>query len=134
VPVAEWPLDLNGKPSHPWKWSAYLYLLDTATGEASTFWTNTTGGWIAVDDLTKQILAMRRMEPNAIPLVSLMSRDMPTRFGASKPRPHFQICGWKTRSGVGPQQPSLSAPEPQKDPGPPAATSSEAVFNDAVPF
>src|SRR5215468_7525354 len=38
VDEKDWPLDFNGKPDHPWKLTRYLYLMDTKTGEISTFW------------------------------------------------------------------------------------------------
>jgi hypothetical protein len=104
VPTNEWPLDLNGKPQHPWRWTAYVYLLNTSTGEASTFWTNTIGGDVAVRALTDQIALMRRMKPGAIPIVALESRDMPTQYGGSKPRPHFKIMGWRERGRDGSPQ------------------------------
>jgi hypothetical protein len=100
----DWPPDLNGVPEHPWKWTRYLYLLDTAAGDISTFLSSTTGGRIAVDELRDQIAFMRRMRPDAIPIVALRSKDMPTQYGSTKPRPHFKILGWKTRDNVGPQQ------------------------------
>jgi hypothetical protein len=100
VPKEDWPLNLNGVPEHPWRWTQYIYLLDTATGEISTFWTNTIGGRIAIDQLSDQVDFMRRVRPDAIPIVALESRDMPTQFGGTKPRPHFAIRGWKTAGGT----------------------------------
>jgi hypothetical protein len=96
VDQKDWSLDLNGKPQHPWKLTYYLYLLDCETGEVATFWSNTTGGRIALGQLTDQVKFMRRVRPGAIPVVALESKDMPTQFGSTKPRPHFKICGWKT--------------------------------------
>lgn len=37
---------------------------------------------------------MRRRQPGAVPIVELRSRQMKTKYG-SKPRPHFQIKGWR---------------------------------------
>jgi len=110
VNESDWPLNLNGVPEHPWKLTHYLYLLDAATGEVSTFWTNTKGGRIAIDQLTDQVTFMRQVRPDAIPVVALESRDMPTSYGGSKPRPHFRILGYKMRSDVGSQN-MLTAPE-----------------------
>jgi hypothetical protein len=130
VPKEAWPKDLNGNPAHPWKWATYVYLLNTSTGELSTFWTNTVGGHIAVKDMSEQITLMRRMKPNAIPIVALESLDMPTSYGGTKPRPHFKICGWRTRESVGPPQAALAAPEQEEA----AKASGGAPFNDSVPF
>jgi hypothetical protein len=93
----KWPLDMNGKPAHPWKYTYFIYLLDAGTGEIGTFATNTIGGTIAVNDLRDQIKFMRNTRPGAVPIVSLQSRLMPTQFGTKKPRPHFKIEGWKIR-------------------------------------
>src|SRR5262249_25035364 len=56
VATEDWPLNLNHKPEHPWKWPHYIYLLDKNTGEFLTFWTNTTGGRVAVNNLSGQII------------------------------------------------------------------------------
>src|SRR6516225_2610066 len=37
VDEKDWPDDFDGRPEHPWKLTRYLYLLDTKTGEVSTF-------------------------------------------------------------------------------------------------
>jgi hypothetical protein len=118
VAESDWPNDLNGKPAHPWKLTRYLYLLDATTGEISTFWTNTTGGRVAIDQLSDQVKFMRQARPAAVPVVALESRDMPTQFGGTKPRPHFRILGWRQRDNAGtaatlagPEQASIEAPE-----------------------
>jgi hypothetical protein len=103
VDEKNWPLDFNGKPSHPWKLTRYLYLMDAATGEVSTFWTNTIGGKVAFDDLSHQVKVMRSVQPGAVPVVALESTLMPTQFGSKKPRPHFRIVGYKLRSEIGSQ-------------------------------
>jgi hypothetical protein len=108
VDKKDWPLDLNGNPSHPWKWTHYLYLLDTSTGEFSTFWSNTIGGNVAIGELSDQVSLMRNVRPGAIPVVALRSKMMPTQFGGDKPRPHFKILGWKAH---GSDQTLLAAPE-----------------------
>jgi hypothetical protein len=108
----DWPINLNGQKEHPWKWTLFLYLLDVETGEVSTFWSNTIGGRIAVEQLADQVQFMRQARPGALPVVALESRDMPTQFGGTKPRPHFRICGYKQRADVtSGEQNLLSAPE-----------------------
>jgi len=91
-----WPIGLDGNPQHPWKYTYFLYLIDLATGETLTFSTSTSGGSIAVGDLTSQIKYMRNVRPGAVPIVELQSRQMSTKYG-KKPRPFFQIKGWKVR-------------------------------------
>jgi hypothetical protein len=105
VDEADWPLNFNGQPEHPWKLTHYLHLLDAESGEFSTFWTNTTGGNLAVGQLSDQVNFMRQVRPNAIAVIALESREMPTKYGGTKPRPHFQILGWRERTGLaGPEQ------------------------------
>jgi hypothetical protein len=103
VDESDWPPNLNGTPEHPWKLTLYLYLLDVDTGEISTFWTNTVGGKVAIGQLADQVAFMRQARPDALPVVALESRDMPTQFGGTKPRPHFRILGYKSRGNVGAQ-------------------------------
>jgi hypothetical protein len=114
VPEADWPLNLNGVPEHPWKWTHYLYLLDTETGEISTFSSNTKGGNIAIGNLNDQVSFMRRAQPDAIPVIALESREMPTKYG-TKLRPHFKLLGWRTRGGTESGGLLLTGPE-QKAP------------------
>jgi hypothetical protein len=122
VPKENWPLDLNGQPQHPWRWTDYLYLVDVTTGEFSTFSSSTTGGHIAVRELSDQVSLMRNVRPNAIPIVALESKDMPTQFGSTKPRPFFRLIGWKTRDAEQPQLVDMAKP------------TSEQVMQDEVPY
>jgi hypothetical protein len=115
VDEGDWPLDLNGVPEHPWKFTTYLPLLDIESGEISTFWTNTVGGDIAVGEITDQIAFMRTMRPAAIPVIALEARDFPTRHGGTKPRPYFHLLGWRERSDMGAPA-ALTGPD--QNPGP----------------
>jgi hypothetical protein len=114
VDEQDWPLNPNGDAEHPWKLTTYLRLLDAESGEISTFWTNTTGGNIAVGELADQVEFMRQMRPGAIPVIALDACDMPTRYGGTKPRPRFRILGWRERGGAG--APALLT-GPEQDPG-----------------
>ena len=58
---SDWPVGLDGKPSCPWKWTLFLYLMDADSGETLTFSSSTSGGSIAINDLTQQIKSMRNM-------------------------------------------------------------------------
>jgi hypothetical protein len=110
VDEKDYPLNLNGEREHPAKLTHYLYLLNEKTGEASTFWTNTTGGHIAIGELTDQVSLMRSMRgPGAMPVVALQAKEMPTQYGSTTPRPHFKILGWKMRDVAAPPQQLLSA-------------------------
>jgi hypothetical protein len=131
VEEKDWPLNLNGEPEHPWKLTHYLYLLNEKTGEIATFWSNTAGGNIAIGQLSDQVAFMRGMKPGAMPVVALQSRDMPTQYGGTKPRPHFQILRWKMRDATASQQ--LLPPEEQLRTVE-APTLSQQMGGDKVPW
>jgi hypothetical protein len=108
---ADWPLDLNKQPSCPWKWTLFSYLMDVDTGETLTFSSNTSGGKIAIDELTQQIKSMRSMRAGAMPVIELQSVQMPTKFGR-KPRPSMKVVSWRNRTvAVEEPPPQLEAPE-----------------------
>jgi hypothetical protein len=132
VDQGDWPLNLNGTPEHPWKYTLYLCLLDVDTGEVSTFWSSTIGGRIAVEQLTDQVKFMRQARPDALPVVALESRDMPTQFGGTKPRPHFRILGYKQRGNVGAQS-LLASPEQKVTLREVEAPSIAEQLNDGLP-
>jgi hypothetical protein len=122
-----WPMGLDGKPQSPWKYTLFAYLLDAATGESLTFSSSTSGGRIAVDELTAQIRYMRNMQPGAVPIVTLDSRQMNTKFG-KKPRPFFKIAGWKVRDAMAEDQPRLIVDNSA------GATKETNTFNDDIPW
>jgi hypothetical protein len=127
VDQKDWPLNFNGEPEHPWKWTHYLHLLDIASGEVSTFMSSTTGGNIAFRDLSDQVKIMRGMHPGTIPvpIIALERTMFPTSFGSKKARPHFKIVGYKLRSQIGTQ--NLLTDETK----PPPSLAEE--MNDALP-
>jgi hypothetical protein len=51
---------------------------------------------------------MRQVRPNAIPVVALDIKMMPTQYGSEKPRPYFRLLGWKEQATG---QNLLDAPE-----------------------
>jgi hypothetical protein len=98
-----WPISaMDGKPTCPWKWNQFLYLVDAESGESVTFTTHTAGGGIAIRDLTQQIKSMRQMQRGALPIVELQSVQFATKFG-KKPSA-FQNreleIAWRRRSGA----------------------------------
>jgi hypothetical protein len=103
VNEADWPKNFNGVAEHPWKWTTYLHLIDVETGEVSTFSSSTAGGNVAIGELSDQIAFMRRARPDAVPVIALESRDMPTKYGTTKPRPYFRILGWRGRGDAAAQ-------------------------------
>jgi hypothetical protein len=110
VDQADWPPGLPGQePKHPWKWTQFVWLLNTTTGEISTFTTNTTGGPIAIKELSDQVQFMRQMRPGAMPVIALESTIMPNEFRT--PRPRFRILGWRQRDDAGGTPAALTGPE-----------------------
>ena len=77
-----------------------VYLVDPDTAEAYTFSTSSWGGREAVIELGDTIARMRRAHPDAVPIVELRAREMPTKFG-KKSRPVLKITGSKSASGNG---------------------------------
>jgi hypothetical protein len=129
-PIADpstWPIGLDGKPQHPWRYTLFIYLIDATTGESLTFSSNTTGGRIAIDELTSQIKYMRNMQPGSVPIVTLESRQMTTKFGR-KPRPFFKIAGWKMRDRGDDEQPKMLAA------GNGDGTKETNAYDDEIPF
>lgn len=124
---SEWPDGLDGKPSDPWRYAKFLYLLDPLSAEVFTFTSSTTGGRIGISDLTDQIKLMRSTRPGAVPIVELQSRQMKTKFGM-KPRPFFQVVGWRVKSE---EATKLIADSTDKDDDG-AKTVNE--FDDSIPF
>ena len=73
---------------------------------------------------------MRRRKPGAVPIIELQSRQMKTKYG-SKPRPHFQIKGWRL---IGDDQPGMRDEQPMM-----TATDDNGVaevngYDDNIPF
>src|SRR6516164_9369349 len=126
---SEWPGGLDGDPADPWKYAKFLYLLDPLSVEVFTFTSSTTGGRIGISDLTAQIQLMRNTRPGAVPIVELQSRLMKTKFGM-KPRPFFQVCGWRVKSE---EATKLIADSADKSSGGEGAETTNAL-DDEIPF
>jgi hypothetical protein len=125
---SEWPDGLDRKPNDPWRYAKFLYLLDPVSAEVFTFTSSTTGGRIGLSDLCAQIQLMRRTRPGAVPIVELQSRQMKTKFGM-KPRPFFQVVGWRVKSD---EAQKLLA-DSKQDEGDDGSTTVN-TFDDEIPF
>jgi hypothetical protein len=76
-----------------------------------TYPTSTTGGHIAVGDISDRIKNMRRFRGEHVyPVITLSDTFMNTRFGGRQ-RPHFKIVRWVSFRGEGGQV-ALPPPEP----------------------
>ncbi len=92
-----WEEGLDGKPSDPWRDARYVHLVNPRTGAEFTFVTDSHGGRKGVGELKSSVANVRFAHPGAVPVVQLRSTTFPTRHGP-KPRPQFEIVGWKTKS------------------------------------
>ena len=95
---AQWPNGRDGKPSDPWADARYVYLVHPVSAAEYTFCTSTWGGRTAVSQLKNQIQSVRRVHPNAVPIVTLAGTSMPTKHGP-RPRPQFLVTEWRNTEG-----------------------------------
>jgi hypothetical protein len=102
---SKWERGLDGRPADPLQDSREILFVNPTTFETYTFCTSSFGGRRSVDELDSAMRNARRIRPDAVPLVSLESQPMPTRFGV-KCRPYFRILRWDT----GTEQPAIAPP------------------------
>src|SRR5262245_6627611 len=96
APREEWGNDLNGNPVGPFVRVLMLKLLEAKTMDRFAFITSSTGGSIAIGDLSDKVKIMRRFHgPNVVPVVSCGTTNFKTKFGLKK-RPNFSVIRWMT--------------------------------------
>jgi hypothetical protein len=79
----------------------------------------TAGQRIAIDRLTDKIQTMRMLRgARVVPLVTLSKVTMKTKFGP-KPRPEFEIIGWRDMDNYS---------------KPPAELATSEIISDDLPF
>jgi hypothetical protein len=131
IPVAEWELDLTGRPRPPWERVVAIYLVDLGTGTPYTYASATTGARIC---LQESVVIMRTLRgAHVLPLVNLEQRPMKTSFGM-KSRPHLQIIEWRTPGDGGGNLPPPSRPQltgPATTQAPPSATPASTASTSA---
>jgi hypothetical protein len=116
APREEWGTDFNGKPVGPYVLVLLLKLIDIVTLDRFAFVTNTTGGSIAVGDLSDKVKIMRELRGlNVSPVVALsVTTFKSANFGPRK-RPDFRPVRWLALSAdVLPQPKAAPAIEHQK--------------------
>jgi len=106
-----WEPGPGGEPSDPWQNSREVLLMDPLTCVALTFCTASAGGRSAVDDLKNAVRNARRLRPGVVPLISLESQAMPTRYGM-KSKPYLKIVDW---SVPGAEVTALAPPDDLND-------------------
>ena len=106
-----WEPGPGGEPFDPWQNSREVLLMDPLTCVALTFCTASAGGRSAVDDLKNAVRNGRRLRPGVVPLISLESQAMPTRYGM-KSKPYLKIVDW---SVPGAEVTALAPPDDLND-------------------
>jgi len=112
IPVAEWEIGLDGKPSKPWKTTYVIYMVDLKTGAMFTYEHDTFGAMLCFTNLEEAIAVMRMLRgEHVFPIVHLEKRPWKsTRFGMQM-RPHLQPTGdWRSPGGF---QSMTQSPTPQ---------------------
>jgi len=132
----------DGKPQGPWSCQWVIYLIDPSTLDKFSFPTNTTGGHIAVGDISDRIKNMRRFRGEHVyPVITLSDAFMNTRFGGRQ-RPHFEVKRWVKLDGERGEVEALPPPPQQttalslsevKEPSLKEEMADEIPFNDPTP-
>jgi hypothetical protein len=93
---SEWDAnDKTGERRDPWQQQHILPFEDPETGEYLIFVTGTVGGRIAIEKLCNFTGRQYKQKRQAgLPVIRLNAKDMPTKFGGTKPRPEFPIVRW----------------------------------------
>jgi hypothetical protein len=127
-PKSKWREGPDGKLRGPWACQWVIYLLDPLTLDKFSYPTNTTGGHIAVGELSNRIKDMRRLRGEHVyPVVTLGDTFMNTRFGGRQ-RPHFEVKRWIKLGGESGQVEALPPPSP------PPKSANESAPQPAVPL
>jgi hypothetical protein len=80
----------TGNLRDPWQEQQILPLEDLETGEYLIFVTSSVGGRIAVEKLCNFVSRQYKLSrQSGLPIIKLGTKDMPTKFGGTKPRPDF---------------------------------------------
>jgi hypothetical protein len=91
----------TGAPRDPWQ-QHILPLEDRETGEFVIFVTSSVGGRIAVERVCNFVgRQYKQKRQSGLPVIKLGSKDMPTKFGGTKPRPEFPIVRWHNLPPIG---------------------------------
>ena len=111
IPISEWEIGLDGKPTKPWKLTYVIYLVDLKTGALYTYAHDTYGAMQAYNALEEQIAVMRMLRGEHVwPIVHLEKRPWRSQTYGMQMRPHFQVVDWRATGAT----PVISpAPVPQ---------------------
>jgi hypothetical protein len=123
---SQWEPGLDGQPGDPWRFVKLVDLIDPMTLAEYRFETTTKGGHACIDELISRVNKARQIRPGATPILTLTTRPMRTRLGITRPRPCFNVEGWRFPDDAWP----LLPPSPSLPPPP----SPSGGMSDAIPF
>jgi hypothetical protein len=136
APREEWGVDFNGNPKGPYGLTLLLKLIDrNNTLGRFAFVTNSTGGSMAIGDLSARTKIMRQLRgPNIKAVVSCgVNNFKSTKFGLVK-RPDFRTVDWiEFYNGEREKLPPTSGPTPSLPPASSAASTTSAAPAAAAP-
>jgi len=119
IPISEWEIGLDGKPTKPWKLTYVIYLVDLKTGALYTYAHDTYGAMQAYNALEEQIAVMRMLRgEHVFPIVRLEKRQWKSQTYGMQMRPHFQVVDWRASGGT----PVISPPSTPQLTGPATVT------------
>jgi hypothetical protein len=113
IPIEQWELGLDGKPSKPWKITYVIYLVDVfKTGALYMYAHDTYGAMQCYHMLEERIAVMRMLRGEHVyPIVRLEKRQWKSATYGMQMRPHLEPTGdWRS---PGTMQSVQRAPAPQ---------------------
>jgi hypothetical protein len=95
----KWPLDDDGEPRDPWRYSNLLVLVKEDDGRLVTFSTNSKGGLSAIGELCKKYDEALLEHPDDDPVIAIGvdSYQHPNRKYGRIKYPTLEIVGWAKR-------------------------------------
>jgi len=101
IPIDQWELGLDGKPSRPWKITYVIYLVDLKTGALYMYAHDTFGAMQCYCILEERIAVMRMLRgEHVFPIVRLDKRQWKSATYGIQMRPHLEPTGdWRSPGG-----------------------------------
>jgi hypothetical protein len=136
IPIDQWELGLDGKPSKPWKITYVVYLVDLKTGALYMYAHDTFGAMQCYHVLEERIAVIRMLRgEHVFPIVRLEKRSWKSATYGIQMRPHLEPTGdWRTPGGLqsAPQSPAPQIGGPSTS-TPPASTPTTPTTPSSTP-
>jgi hypothetical protein len=136
IPIGEWELGLDGKPTPPWKLTYVVYFVDFKTGALFTYAHDTYGALLCYNALEEQIAVYRMLRGEQVwPIVRLEKRQWRSTTYGMQMRPHFRPVDWRATGNplAAPQSPTPQLPGPTTTTAPAAAPTAAPAAAPAAP-